>query len=714
MHHLLQLDCGALPFVDPDLPRSGTLMFFVTGSYEESSAPDLFDGGDGAFSVLYQKASPVDTPEHPHPETCPALGKKSYAIQPVRYPLKREKMGFFQRLVNTQPKPYSGSGGTGYFGAVPLEAVEFDSAPTSNAQDVFDTFDAHDNQLAQNKGLRPFQVMGYAPVANDLRQAHCEGYRACSTEKAMAAYDKAAARDDVLLAQLVYAGDLNFDWISEKYALQFWISRADLQARAFERVRICVQENGMDGLWWPPKETPAPYVPHVDELIAQIALNPLTPFEKPRAAGNYFGGAPQMPADMDWPCMGDGYPLGFLMQVDCASVPRPVARGEHRFALPVFPETGTVFLFAYDFMDDLTPESFQILYTPEDTSDLPLRIPPDALMTAPEYGDYSIKHRAAEGKVPRLEPKRPFEPIAFTNIAPPVSGDPEYDEKLDCLLTYGGAFAHEQKAFPGVALVIDWLPNYNAVHFGPNRSFQISDAREVVRTIPQSYPWRWGDIRGAMQTFPLGTHQMASIEKCNGIFGADLIEQGESWTQKANARDGLERIAQADRRAYRAWLLQMDACGANLPPESAQDSDAAHRHRIDLECAFADVMKPLAQPFGSLCYNTLPATLHYLAFDDSADDLPDEMREIVAELVRYKRSDTQLNGNPQYHKPDPDLMFALHPEGQRNDNEVMVFSLASGSGLPVNWGDCCWLQVWIETEDLAAGRFDRIRPTIRW
>lgn len=713
MHHLLQLDCATLPFVDPDMPRTGTLMIFITGSYEGSGAPDLSEADVSSFAVIHQDASAADTPQRVHPETCPALGERSYAINHVRHEVKQKKVGFFQRLMNTQPKAYSGSGGTGYFSAVPLEAAVFDSHPTSDAQAVFDAFEAHESKEAQEKGLRPFQIMGYAPLFADLVQSHSEGYRACSDEKALAAYEKAADRDDILLAQFVYDTALNFDLISPKYALQFRMTRADLQARAFDRVHVVSKEHGLDGLWWAPKDPPVAFVPDAEDLTPSIALKPLTPFEVPTAASNYFGGDPQLPADLEWPVMGNGYPLGFLMQVDCATLPRAI-EGAPRVDLPEFPKTGTLFLFAYDFMDDLSPESFRILYTPQDTSRLPVRTPPEALKTLPKYADLNIKTRADHGQVLQPEPKRPFEPIALKNIAPPLSDDPEYEAKYEFHSSFSGALPHEENAVPSVRLLIDWLPNYKAAYFGENWRSEYSDATNPIRAIPKSYPWRWGDIADAMVFFPHDERKHVSPEHRNAVFDADLISQGTGWKAKATSHDTLDRITDADRVAYREWLLRMDACAANVPTTTANESNAIHRRRLDLKYAFADIMKQLAQPYTYVSYSSLPTTLHYLAFSESADDLPDAMREVVGEIVRFHRSDTQLRGNTTHHKPDPDLMFASDQEGQASDGEVMLFSLASGSGLPVNWGDCRWLQVWIEAEDLAAGRFDRIRPTIRW
>lgn len=58
-------------------------------------------------------------------------------------------------------------------------------------------------------------------------------------------------------------------------------------------------------------------------------------------------------------------------------------------------------------------------------------------------------------------------------------------------------------------------------------------------------------------------------------------------------------------------------------------------------------------------------------------------------------------------------MFRQHEDEDR-DSTVLLFLLASGSGLPVIWDDCCRLHIWIEAKDLAAQHFDRIRATVKW
>lgn len=82
----------------------------------------------------------------------------------------------------------------------------------------------------------------------------------------------------------------------------------------------------------------------------------------------------------------------------------------------------------------------------------------------------------------------------------------------------------------------------------------------------------------------------------------------------------------------------MDECRQKIAPQPAKETKAEHRRRITLIQAFEQVMERLAQPYPDVSFASLPTTLQYLAYDEDADDLPDEMREVVAELVHFERS----------------------------------------------------------------------------
>ena len=87
-----------------------------------------------------------------------------------------------------------------------------------------------------------------------------------------------------------------------------------------------------------------------------------------------LGGAPNLPADLDWPEAG-GKPMHFFAQIDLGRLPRHDTSGA---AMPDFPAQGTIFIFLglQEWYDDHQPE---VLYSPDAMFAHPERALPDTL-----------------------------------------------------------------------------------------------------------------------------------------------------------------------------------------------------------------------------------------------------------------------------------------------------------------------------------------------
>lgn len=138
------------------------------------------------------------------------------------------------------------------------------------------------------------------------------------------------------------------------------------------------------------------------------------------------------------------------------------------------------------------------------------------------------------------------------------------------------------------------------------------------------------------------------------VFDVEMIGQDVALKGKAETFDTSDRKPDAEQEAYRGCLVQMDSCAAKIPSEMPTENAAAERRRYERGYAFQNVMQPLAHRGKN---GAIPATLYYLVHDETADEILDEMREVVAKRVWFRRSDTRPTGNMSKHTPNPDLMF---------------------------------------------------------
>ena len=95
-----------------------------------------------------------------------------------------------------------------------------------------------------------------------------------------------------------------------------------------------------------------------------------------------FGGKPQLPPYLDWPRENRGEPEHFFAQIDLDRL--RCAAGQH--AIPELPETGTIFVFLPLTNDGLYDSlAASVLYADEDVAGLPKRDPPEDLADLLEY-----------------------------------------------------------------------------------------------------------------------------------------------------------------------------------------------------------------------------------------------------------------------------------------------------------------------------------------
>lgn len=721
MHHLMQVDCNALPATDPDFPREGTLFFFVTGSWAPRNAPSL--GHDPhASAILYWPEPTSHLPTRAHPDNTPQLGDDSIVKEPVRSTFTPSKPGLVARLLGKDVARASPRQFANVIEPVPLEAVAFDSHPGADEAANYAALgpdgsgrDPHDY------GFRPHQILGYAPTVSDMNALDLEGYMEASLEKELVGYDRAdetcGDEEAVLLLQLSSHEAWNLDLGGYQYALQFRIKRFDLRARKFEAHWATQQKLMLSGRHFLPDPAPNMTFPDASEMKPAIALKPLVPGEAAVSPSNAFCGLPHLPEGMDWPRTKQGTPLHFLMQLDCATIPR----SHEDTALPHFPDTGTLFVFLDAQSYELYGDALQVLYIDGDVHDVPPREPPEDTAVldvneSPEGCCLGVLDRPrlpealAEFPVPRdarrYEPRLPFAPVPYTTFSMA-----EYTEESDAaqVETRRKALPHESGAIPGATFVIDWLPHWFARFKDLRTDYGMSAGRRdnPVRYIPDSYPWHWSDVQEALIAFfeaadRLDRHERAALQ---GLWSDDIEVEARTWYEEAVAQDPLTPIAVDRAKDYRDWLHRTDEAATRIGEETEDEGGAERRERLDRHYAFERLMTALAMP-------RLSRSLHWFLHEEGA--LPDVVRATGGDILRFTRSYTRLKAYNVEHQPIPHQLFPPHGAGHGPKDEVLLMQFTSGYGLRTQFADCCWLQIWINPKALSERRFDACRAEILW
>ncbi|MEO1179142.1 MAG: DUF1963 domain-containing protein, partial [Pseudomonadota bacterium] len=466
-----------------------------------------------------------------------------------------------------------------------------------------------------------------------------------------------------------------------------------------------------------PVPEPDTAFPDPNEMSPAIVLKPLAPGETAVSASNAFCGLPHLPDGMDWPRTEQGTPLHFLMQLDCATIPR----SHDDTPLPDFPDTGTLFVFLDAQSYELSGDALQVLYTDAGVHDVSPRDPPEDLAVldvsqSPEGCCLGVLDRPrlpealSEFPVPsdarRFEPRMPFDPVAYTTF----SMDEYTEESAGAQVeTRRKALPHEPGAIPGVSFVIDWLPHWFACFKDLRADDAMSTGRRdaPVRYIPTSYPWHWSDIQEALIAFfeaaeRLDRHERAALPT---MWSDDIEAEARAWYQEAVAQDPLTPIATDRARAYRDWLRRSDQAATRIGDETEDEGGAERRERLDRHYAFERLMTALAMP-------SLSRSLHWFLHEGSA--LPETVRATAGEILRFTRGYTRLRAYNVVHEPIPHQLFPPLAPGQGPTNNILLMQFTSGYGLRTRFADCCWLQIWIDPDALSERRFDACRAEILW
>ena len=440
-------------------------------------------------------------------------------------------------------------------------------------------------------------------------------------------------------------------------------------------------------------------VPQTNSVVELVRLRPIVFREifPPSATSglSFYGGVPVGPAKLTWPRVrnkpGDA-PLSFIMQWDCAELAAQDATG-------LLPRDGVLYLFC-----DLTwgdPFDFQLIHAPGSVDGMQaIPIPPDL---PPVYGDegayqvpYCSPQIAKENQdVPRLLPKWPFIPIAFSYPAPPRDRDIEPGEDR------GGLFWNDSEAV-GEALLLVQHPEG-----GPP-----ARRRDEQQQQPFGRP------------FPAFPHDHAAV-RVVVVKVLHHLRRPESWL----LREASEQEREARFQAWRDEAAQLYASAAAHRPAAKVDqslSDEIWQWMQGLEPvlklgwdALVGECVNVSLGLGSEAAGAIPAKLvagcaerHKLASAYLHDEYPD--RRKPDELAKWEARKAEgslkvirsLHAPPPIHTFGPPSFVQGHVEEYLED-WVLLLELSSREPVGIYFGEGV-LQFMIRPADLRELRFDKI------
>jgi Domain of unknown function (DUF1963) len=414
------------------------------------------------------------------------------------------------------------------------------------------------------------------------------------------------------------------------------------------------------------------------------------------AASAISGGYPNLPPHMDWPRDESGQPMQFIIQIDCAALPRSIELDDRTLAMPDLPAQGTLFLFAGCLSK---PACARVLYDRGSMCSSPERAPPPDLR--PLGADARISpnpwwNAAMEPLENIVRPFDHFPRIAYSARARLnwVEDSQYYQSAKDLLEFLDGlptiliaqSVEISRESFDrfqaklGTEHAAGFFRMTPALGGTAWLNVRRTSYHESSAGYPDTYPWSWLVISRTLlalysRIITEEFYQRSRVGKSSWVScwspeKPRILE----WLSRAEEKR-FEATTQFENRQFQAFL------GSLL--DAADEKQSATMLEIKLD----EAMRV-----------GIHASWGYLRALGLNPDVPEKFR---CEVDGARVEEHMLLGLPVV----PNHYEATLPY-------VLLFRISSGNGSGMLWGDVNRLHILIKPDDLAAACFDEIVPLI--
>lgn len=427
---------------------------------------------------------------------------------------------------------------------------------------------------------------------------------------------------------------------------------------------------------------------------AVLLHRPYPPQCAPRT-NSKFGGLPRLPDHYEWPRDGNGVPLHFLAQIDCADIAFETA----------LPERGVLFFFAREeeeqiWNDDrVNKDAARVIYALDAFAMTPLRAHPDDLEPV-GGGDYpprawrELLPPGEQGSAVHVE--WPIQPLAIETWPDALFEEPAEQgngwlTRLSAMLqpkappidwqAYDArqkSYAERLEALRGQA---HWKATGQARDAGERPIFHDHHMAQAIFEYadkgPLAYPQHWVQVEYAVRAFINDFRD----GRTHPILDEAQLPAARGWLEKAQQASAEQAVAVSDHAAFRDWLMTLEKPREDEPPNAA--------------------------PYAQFVFTSLLSQIRFWAGDPArAASIPPHIYEamrfyFVGETVWGLQYSQMMGHAPSTQEP-------LHPD----DPMLCLLNLASDEGLGWMFGDVGNATFYISREDLARRDFSRVEAEV--